>query len=82
MFDALVLEKNDDFKAAVTPGRRRFPARWRRDRRHSLLHAQLQDGLAITNRSPVVRDWPMVAGIDGAGIVRASEHPPGGPATP
>ena len=26
-----------------------------------------KDGLAITNRSPVVRSWPMVAGIDGAG---------------
>lgn len=33
-----------------------------------------KDGLAITNRSPVVRKWPMVAGIDGAGTVIASEH--------
>jgi acrylyl-CoA reductase (NADPH) len=31
-----------------------------------------KDGLAITNRSPVVRNWPMVAGIDGAGTVVAS----------
>jgi NADPH:quinone reductase-like Zn-dependent oxidoreductase len=28
-----------------------------------------KDGLAITNKSPVVRNWPMVAGIDGAGTV-------------
>jgi acrylyl-CoA reductase (NADPH) len=34
-----------------------------------------KDGLAITNKSPVVRNWPMVAGIDGAGTVIASTHP-------
>jgi len=34
-----------------------------------------KDGLAITNRSPVVRQWPMVAGIDGAGTVLESSHP-------
>ena len=33
-----------------------------------------KDGLAITNRSPVVRSWPMVAGIDGAGTVIESRH--------
>ncbi|MEO5695330.1 MAG: MDR family oxidoreductase [Usitatibacter sp.] len=33
-----------------------------------------KDGLAITNASPVVRKWPMVAGIDGAGVVEASSH--------
>jgi len=34
-----------------------------------------KDGLALTNRSPVVRQWPMVPGIDGAGIVEASDDP-------
>ena len=34
-----------------------------------------KDGLAIANRSPVVRKWPMVAGIDGAGTVESSSHP-------
>ena len=34
-----------------------------------------KDGLAITDRSPVVRLWPMVAGIDGAGTVLESTHP-------
>jgi acrylyl-CoA reductase (NADPH) len=34
-----------------------------------------KDALAITNSSPVVREWPMVAGIDGAGTVRESAHP-------
>ena len=34
-----------------------------------------KEGLAITNRSPVVRKWPMIAGIDGAGTVEQSTHP-------
>jgi acrylyl-CoA reductase (NADPH) len=34
-----------------------------------------KDGLAITQKGPVVRSWPMVAGIDGAGTVLESTHP-------
>jgi len=34
-----------------------------------------KDGLALTNKSPVVRVWPMVPGIDGAGTVLESAHP-------
>ena len=34
-----------------------------------------KDGLAITGRAPVVRKWPMVAGIDGAGTVLDSSDP-------
>ena len=34
-----------------------------------------KDGLAITGKSPVVRHWPMVPGIDFAGTVSASDHP-------
>ncbi len=33
-----------------------------------------KDGLAITGRSPVVRKFPMVPGIDLAGVVRQSSH--------
>jgi len=33
-----------------------------------------KDGLAITGRSPVVRKWPMVPGIDFAGVVEASSN--------
>ena len=40
---------------------------------HSTLN--YKDGLAICNKSPVVRQWPMVAGIDGAGTVLESAHP-------
>lgn len=34
-----------------------------------------KDALAIANASPVVRAWPMVAGIDAVGTVAASDHP-------
>lgn len=40
---------------------------------HSTLN--YKDALALGNRSPIVRNWPMVAGIDGAGVVEASSHP-------
>ncbi len=34
-----------------------------------------KDGLAITGRAPVVRRFPMIAGIDLAGTVEQSSHP-------
>ncbi|MGG6494744.1 UNVERIFIED_CONTAM: alcohol dehydrogenase catalytic domain-containing protein, partial [Bacteroidetes bacterium 56_B9] len=34
-----------------------------------------KDGLALTGKSPVVRRFPMIAGIDFAGTVTASSHP-------
>ncbi len=34
-----------------------------------------KDGLAITGKAPVVRRWPMVPGIDFAGVVDSSTHP-------
>lgn len=34
-----------------------------------------KDGLAITGRSPVVRRFPMIPGIDFAGTVSESQHP-------
>jgi acrylyl-CoA reductase (NADPH) len=34
-----------------------------------------KDGLAITGKSPVVRRWPMVPGIDFAGTIETSESP-------
>lgn len=42
-----------------------------------VLHSSLnyKDGLAVTNTAPVVRGWPMVAGIDGAGEVISSADP-------
>ena len=34
-----------------------------------------KDALALANVGPIVRTWPMVAGIDAAGIVAGSTHP-------
>lgn len=39
---------------------------------HSTIN--FKDGLAITGRSPVVRAWPLIPGIDFAGVVEASSH--------
>ena len=43
-----------------------------------------KDGLAICNGAPVVRSWPLVPGIDLAGVVEFSDHAdwrPGDPVT-
>ena len=34
-----------------------------------------KDGLAVTGKAPIVRRFPMIAGIDFAGIVEQSSHP-------
>lgn len=41
-----------------------------------------KDGLAITGRSPVVRRFPMIPGIDFAGTVESSSHPAWQPGDP
>jgi len=74
MFRALLLEKNENFQASVqTLEDSRLP---QGDVTVAVAYSTLnfKDGLAITNRSPVVRQWPMVAGIDGAGTVLESSH--------
>ena len=75
MFKALLLENTDGFKASVTQvDEARLPLG---DVTVAVAYSTLnfKDGLAITNKSPVVRQWPMVAGIDGAGTVLESSHP-------
>jgi acrylyl-CoA reductase (NADPH) len=34
-----------------------------------------KDGLAVTGRAPIIRSFPMIPGIDLAGVVEASSHP-------
>src|SRR3984893_2257957 len=34
-----------------------------------------KDGLAVTGKAPVVRRFPMIAGVDAAAVVEASSHP-------
>ncbi len=78
MFKALLLENTDGFKASVTQvDEGQLPPMADGDVTVSVAYSTLnfKDGLAITNKSPVVRSWPMVAGIDGAGTVTASSHP-------
>ena len=75
MFRAITLQKEPTFSASVqTLDPAQLP--------EGDVHVQVaystlnyKDGLAITNKSPVVRVWPMVAGIDGAGTVLSSSHP-------
>jgi len=76
MFKALLLEKDDaGFRAGVTSlDESRLPEG---DVLVQPAYSTLnfKDGLALTNKSPVVRVWPMVPGIDGAGTVLESRHP-------
>src|SRR6476660_1534398 len=75
MFKALVLDKSPEFAAAIREVDDGFlPAG---DVTIDVAYSTLnyKDALAITNRSPVVRSWPMVAGIDGSGTVVASTSP-------
>jgi acrylyl-CoA reductase (NADPH) len=75
MFQALVLEKNPDFAATVREVDDSFLPDG--DVTVAVEYSTLnyKDGLAITNKSPVVRSWPMVAGIDGSGTVLESSSP-------
>ena len=75
MFNALVLEKNPEFSATVREVDDGFLPEGdvTIDVDYSTLN--YKDALAITNRSPVVRSWPMVAGIDGSGTVVESAAP-------
>jgi len=76
MFKALLLEKTEaGFQAGIrTVDEADLPEG---DVLIQVAHSTLnyKDALAITNRGPVVRSWPMVAGIDGAGQVLESSHP-------
>lgn len=76
MFKALILEKDEGgFRASVRDvDEAGLPEG---DVMVSVEYSTLnyKDALAITNKSPIVRSWPMVAGIDGAGTVLASSHP-------
>lgn len=75
MFKALLLDNANGFSAAAQQvDEARLPAG---DVTVAVQYSTLnfKDGLAICNKGPVVRSWPMVAGIDGAGTVLESSHP-------
>ena len=76
MFKALLLEKDESgFRAGISSidESRLPPGDVLIQPAFSTLN--YKDGLALTNKAPVVRQWPMVPGIDGAGTVLHSTHP-------
>jgi acrylyl-CoA reductase (NADPH) len=79
MFRALVLHKDEaGFRAGLeTLDEARLAPLGEGDVRIAVEYSTLnyKDGLALTNKGPVVRTWPMVPGIDGAGSVLESRHP-------
>jgi acrylyl-CoA reductase (NADPH) len=76
MFKALLLEKDDaGFRATVRGVDEAALPEGDVTVRIEYSTLNYKDALAITNKSPIVRSWPMVAGIDGAGTVLASSHP-------
>ena len=78
MFRALVLHKDEaGFRAGIeTLDDSRLAPLAEGDVRIAVAYSTLnyKDGLALTNQGPVVRLWPMVPGIDGAGMVLESRH--------
>ena len=76
MFKALVLHKDDaGFRAGIESlDDTRLAPLGDGDVRIAVDYSTLnyKDGLALTNKGPVVRLWPMVPGIDGAGTVLES----------
>ncbi|MDB5960059.1 MAG: oxidoreductase [Massilia sp.] len=78
MFTAILLNKNDDGTTAAQLSQlddAQLPAAGDVTVRVDYSTINYKDGLAITGKAPVVRSWPMVPGIDGAGEVIASSHP-------
>ncbi|MDR6861082.1 MDR family oxidoreductase [Variovorax guangxiensis] len=76
MFKGIVVEKDaDGYRASVSElDEGRLPAG---DVTVQVEYSTLnyKDGLAITGKGPVVRSFPMVPGIDFAGVVQQSAHP-------
>ena len=78
MINAILLNKNDDGSTAATLGQMddaQLPPDGDVTVAIDYSTINYKDGLAITGRAPVVRKWPMVPGIDGAGQVLESSHP-------
>jgi acrylyl-CoA reductase (NADPH) len=75
-FKAIVIEKADSgTKAALTDFDEANLMEGDVTFRPEYSTVNYKDGLAITGKAPVVRRFPMIAGIDGAGTVEASTHP-------
>src|SRR5258706_9111359 len=76
MFKAILLSKDGDaFRARVADVDEKDLPEGAVTLRVEYSTINYKDALAIANASPIVRKWPMVAGIDGAGTVEESRHP-------
>ena len=78
MFQAILLDKNPDGStlARVTDlDAAQLPQDGDVTVELSYSTLNFKDALAITGKSPVVRKWPMIPGIDGADTVLSSSHP-------
>ena len=75
MFKALVISKSDDAQqCAVRDADSTELPEGDVTLKVDYSTVNYKDGLAITGKAPVVRKFPMVPGIDGAGTVTASSH--------
>ena len=77
MFKALVITKPESgYRCELTElDEAQLPASGDVTVRVDYSTVNYKDGLAITGKSPVVRSFPMVPGIDFAGSVTQSDHP-------
>jgi acrylyl-CoA reductase (NADPH) len=74
-FEALVVSKTDEGQTAAWS--RLEPANLMEGGVTVRVHystINYKDGLAVTGRAPVIRRWPMVPGVDFAGVVESSTH--------
>ncbi|HEY2755416.1 MAG TPA: MDR family oxidoreductase [Pseudolabrys sp.] len=75
-FKAMVIEKTDSgTKAALTDFDEANLMEGDVTVRVEYSTVNYKDGLAITGKAPVVRRFPMIAGVDFAGTVETSSHP-------
>ncbi len=74
MFKALVISKSDAQQCAVRDADTTELPEGDVTLKVDYSTVNYKDGLAITGKAPVVRKFPMVPGIDGAGTVTASSH--------
>jgi acrylyl-CoA reductase (NADPH) len=77
MFKAIYLTKEDNrFSAQITDlDESQLPAEGDVLAKVEYSTINYKDGLALTDRAPVVRKWPMVPGIDCAGVIESSSNP-------
>jgi acrylyl-CoA reductase (NADPH) len=76
-FRAIVIDKTEDGKQAVRFADLSETDLMEGDVTVKVSHSTVnyKDGLAITGKAPIARRFPLVPGIDFAGVVTASAHP-------